>query len=265
MTERERERLAAYAMGDPSESGEYPEVGSGELARLVAVVAALQAEAAYPPLPPPGLAAATVARLPVTTPGRLARAGRHWLADNLATAASIAAGVFVAAAAAGLFASAVQKVRRDSRQLACRDQLRGLHFALDGYAEAHAARYPAVGAPGLPVAGELGAELARAGHDGSRARCPAGGPYAYTLGYRSGGGLFGVRLGEGDATPVAADAAPAAHGVGRNVLYAGGAVLFTTTPAVGPGGDDIFTNQLGEPHAGLHRADASLGGAGAFP
>lgn len=267
MTERDRERLAALALGDlpPAEAEELRPQGGADLAAIEAVVAALQAEGRHPPSPPPGLAA-TVARPSHTTPGRLAWAGRRAISDHLQTAISIAALLLVAVTLTGLLAAAVGKVRGESQLIACRNSLRELHFALDGYAETHAARYPEVGAPGLAVAGGLGAELGRAGQLPVAASCPLGEPYAYSLGYRSGGGrVVGLRRGEGDLDPIAADAFMATHGVGRNVLFTGGAVRFTTTPAVGFGGDDIFTNQLGERRAGLSRADASLGGAGDSP
>ena len=267
MTEREREQLAALAMGDLTQAeAEYllPSAGK-QLAGIEAAIAALQAEGASPPRLPRGLAAATVARQPVTHPARFAWSGRRRLADKLAPVASIAAGLFVAVTATGLLASAVQKVREESRVIACRNSLRELHFALDGYAQTHAQRYPEVGTSGLPVAGELAAELVRAGQPVA-AVCPSGGPYAYTLGYRGEPGrLFGTRRGESDLAPVAADASGQTHGAGRNVLFASGAVLYATTPTLGPGGDDIFSNQLGKSRAGLHRADVSLGGPADYP
>lgn len=268
MTERDRERLAALALGDlpAAEADELRPAGGADLAAIESVIAALQAEAWHAPAPPPGLAAATAARLGRATPSSVARSVRALLADNLATGVSIAAGLLVSVAVTGLLAAAVGKVRHESRVVACRNQLRDLHFALDGYAQTHARRYPEVGTPGLPVAGELAAELGRAGQAGEAASCPAGGPYAYSLGYRAAGGrVLGLRRGEADTSPIAADAKLGAHGPGRNVLYTGGAVRYATTAAVGPDGDDIFINQLGEPRAGLHRADASLGGAGDYP
>ncbi len=262
----DRERLAALALGDlPHAEAHALRLGGGaELATLEAVVAALQAEGACPPIPPSGLAAATAARLPHTTPARLARSVR-WVAGNLASVGSIAAGLLVAVGVTGLLAAAVGKVREESRLVACRNRLRELHFALDGYALTHAERYPQVGTAALPVAGGLAAALDRAGQPATAA-CAVGDPYAYTLGYRSAGGrVVGLRRGEGDLAPLAADTRAGPHGRGQNVMFGGGAVRYTTSPAVGVDGDDIFSNQLGEPRAGLHRADASLGGPADYP
>jgi hypothetical protein len=44
-----------------------------------------------------------------------------------------------------------------------------------------------------------------------------------------------------------------------NVLYAGGAVRFSTTVAAGVNGDDIYRNAAGLARAGLHFEDSSLG------
>ena len=268
MTARDPERLAALALGDlpPAEADELRPHGGETLATIELVIAALQAEGQHTPTLPQNLAATTLARLPHTTPGRLAWSGRRILSDNLQTITSIAAGLFLTVTLTGLFATAISKVRAESQLLACRNTLRELHFALDGYAETHATRYPEVGTPGLPMAGDLGTELGRAGQLPTAASCPLGEPYAYSLGYHSNNGrVFGLRRGDTDLNPIAADARQMAHGGGRNVLFTGGAVRYTTTTTVGFNGDEIFANQLGERRAGLSRIDASLGGADDSP
>jgi len=55
------------------------------------------------------------------------------------------------------------------------------------------------------------------------------------------------------------------HGGSMNVLFVGGNVRATTSPLVGPGGDDIYRNVHGQVAAGANRSDAVLGGPGARP
>ena len=210
--------------------------------------------------PPPGLAAATIAlaagRRPV--PAGDWRAWRPWV-PSFETA--VVAGI--ALLVVGLSVAAVGKVRDESRVLACQNRLRELHAALDGYADTHTQRFPQAGTREVPAAGDFLAELARAGQVP-----PAGGEtYAYTLGYRTGGGVVGLRRGDVPGlAPIAADLPSGPrHGHGQNVLFVNGSARFATTPALGVGGDDIYHNQAGEHRAGLHRDDASLGGPADVP
>ena len=259
--------------------------------RLLALMEADRAAVA----PPAGLAARTVARLaevlvaegrfdpatgrfrdpPVAVPSELAR---RPVSDGPVFMSWARADVLVVAAllllSVALGLPLIQKVRARADAVACREQLRGVHAGLKGYADTHDGRLPQVGTADVPTAGGFVAELVRSGHtDPSRPLgCgrPEGDPdpgYAYTLGYRTPGGrLTGVRLTDvADGTPVAADlprydgdAVSGRHG-GWNVLTAGGAVRFVTTVHVGREGDDIFRNGDGWHRAGLHADDTSLG------
>jgi hypothetical protein len=197
----------------------------------------------------------------------------------------------------GLLMAGVGKLRQESSVRACQDQLRQLHVALTGYSDTHNGRFPQVGTPQVPVAGAFAAELARAGQypAGQVPLCPAastpeprlittatGNPipaagYAYALGYLSpGGSVTGLRRAEGDEgvsewEPIAADlpsivpASATVHPRGQNILFVGGAVRFSTTPAAGINGDHIYRNDAGLVRAGLYKEDASLGRPSDYP
>lgn len=99
-----------------------------------------------------------------------------------------------------------------------------------------------------------------------------GGSYSYNMGYRdANGNLITPHRKDGDNFPLVADRGPRTLGVvnphgnspnhggrGQNVLQAGGNVRFVTTRNT-PEGDDIFLNHNGQPRAGIHANDASLG------
>ena len=99
------------------------------------------------------------------------------------------------------------------------------------------------------------------------AEVPAPG-YAYSLGYREGGQLFGLRCNDDPNNAfmaILADRPPdrdgpgPAHRGGQNVLFIGGNVRFCTTSRVGVNGDEIYFNELGLRAAGGHRYDTALG------
>jgi prepilin-type processing-associated H-X9-DG protein len=201
----------------------------------------------------------------------------------------------IALFAGGLLFSAIGKVRARNELLACQANLQTLHTGLAGYADTHNGRYPQIGTN--TPAGSFAAALAEAGQVpvGFRPACPAdrsvpsagvvpaSAPavtYTYTLGYRTpGGALVGLNRSAGgeehDLIPICADfptadAAPTAgplcpHTLGMNVLYAGGNVRLTTSPLVGPGGDDIYRNVFGRVAAGAGRMDPVLGRPGDMP
>jgi hypothetical protein len=50
-----------------------------------------------------------------------------------------------------------------------------------------------------------------------------------------------------------------------NVLFAGGQVRMTTSPLIGPNGDDIYRNVFGRVAAGVDRSDVVLGRPGDRP
>ncbi len=99
-----------------------------------------------------------------------------------------------------------------------------------------------------------------------------GGSYSYNMGYRDANGkLIAPHRRDGDNFPLVADRGPRTLGVvnpngnspnhggrGQNVLQAGGNVRFVNSRHL-PGGDDIYLNQNGQPRAGIHVGDSSLG------
>lgn len=185
----------------------------------------------------------------------------------------------------GLVLSGVSRLRYQNDLMACQKNLQALHNGLAGYADNHEGRFPQVGVDRYPTAGTFVAALADAGQFPAEFSpvCPASVRsadvsrvgYAYTLGHVApGGGILGLRRAtesgeENDLLPIAADC-PAAglvagagpvcpHGRSMGVLYVGGNVRTTTLPTVGPNGDDIYRNRLGQVSAGVDRTDAVLG------
>ena len=191
--------------------------------------------------------------------------------------------------ACGLLFTAIGKARSQYQLLACQANLRTLHVALTGYAETHDGRYPQISADS--TADSFAATLDEAGQlpAGSRVGCPAepsrltqdAVAYTYSLGFVTPtGGLVGLRrpvqtVGESDLMPIAADfptqtATPTAgplcaHAPVMNVLCVGGNVRSTTSPLIGPNGDDIYRNLHGQVAAGVGQADVVLGRPGDRP
>jgi hypothetical protein len=251
----------------------HTDAAEGRLDPRQAAVYQRLAVDAESPDPPPGLAAATVARAMASLPTRARPRLRGelvfpvWLrpADT-----AVAAGIGFLVV--GLVVAGVGKLRAERDALACQDRLRMVGQALDGYGDTHGGRFPQVGTPSVPVAGAFTTELVRAGQlpvDGPMTCPTAEGPavgFAYTLGYRTpAGGLLGVRRADAtDWTPVAADLPGVVpHARGWNLLSVDGSVRFISTPVVN--GDDIFRNDAGLVRAGLHRGDTSLGGPADYP
>ncbi|MFO0823218.1 MAG: hypothetical protein U0792_08870 [Gemmataceae bacterium] len=200
----------------------------------------------------------------------------------------------IALFATGLVFSAIGKVRAQNQVLACQENLRTLHTGLAGYADIHNGAYPQIGNGTLPTAETFVTALADAGQVPVTFRpcCPAdpsvnAAPvpsmpvgYTYSLGYRTrDGDLVGFHRtagnGEHDLVPISADyptrtVAPVSgpvcpHPVGMNVLCAGGSVRHTTTPLIGPNGDDIYRNIFGRVGAGANANDIVLGRPGDRP
>lgn len=104
------------------------------------------------------------------------------------------------------------------------------------------------------------------------------GCYAYSLGYRGGNGLQGLKPTSGmDFKPIMADCPPfsgkgpgntgnsAAHqGRGQNVLFVGGDVRYMTSRLV-TARDDIFLNKDRLIHAGVDEGDSVLAASDAAP
>ena len=232
-------------------------------------------------LPPAGLALSSIAHVaeylanhpngepvPPTTP-------KTWANDRPNFIGRPRADILVAASIAfvflGLLLPGIQKLRQRSQTVACQDNLRELHSALAGYSDTHEGRFPQVGSDRVPTAGAFVAELTRAGQYPATLKpfCPGAASiaevgYAYSLGYHGRfGELIGPRLPDPESSsesmPITADLpAQASHG-GWNVLTAGGSVRFTKTQSLGNTDDNIFTNDVHQPRAGLHRHDVSLG------
>jgi prepilin-type processing-associated H-X9-DG protein len=220
---------------------------------------------------------------PPATDGPDPRAGGRFRADLLVAASIAFVGI-------GLLMSGIAKARHDNRMIACQNSLRTLHNGLAGYADSDAqGRYPQVGTPAIPTADAFTASLVDLGYlpAGYKPGCPAAPDcpaYAYTLGFRgTNDEIIGLRRPnatsdsptENDLMPISADlpaasAAPGGgpvspHGRSMNVLFVGGNVRPTTSPLVGPGGDDIYRNVYGHVAAGIHRTDAVLGRTGDKP
>src|SRR5262249_36068870 len=194
----------------------------------------------------------------------------------------------------GLGFSAVNRLRQQSDEVACPNNLRTLHVGLSAYADTHARGLPEWGVAAYRPAGTSPAPHGEAGRSppgfppprpaGRRpsepGAAPAPVPYTYTLGYRGPNGeLLGLCRaepgGENDLLPIAADS-PAADAVpcqgpvsppgrGQFVLYVGGQVRFATTAQAGLNGDHIYQNFNGQVAAGLERSDTVLGRAGDRP
>ena len=220
---------------------------------------------------------------PPPTDGPEPRTGGRFRADLL-----VAAGIAILGI--GLVLSGIAKARHQSRVYACQNTLRTLHTGLAGYADTDAQhRYPQIGGDAHPTAETFVTSLTDLGHlpTGFVPGCPATAdrtPYTYTLGFRGPNGeLLGLRRPDGTTTaaseydlmPISADfpaasAAPGGsrvspHGGSMNVLFVGGNVRLTTSPNVGPRGDDIYRNVFGHVAAGVNGNDAVLGGPGTRP
>jgi hypothetical protein len=277
-------RLAAHLANH-----EPPQSVESDHGTLVAVAKAMETEysvpeedlLAFPSVPPPMLR-----RAPREEPETRAVGGRF--RPDLIVACGIA--LF----AGGLIFSAVGKLRAQNQVLVCQSNLHTLHNGLAGYADTHFGKYPQIGTETNPTADTFVNALTEAGQvpPGFRACCPADPTvtgtspastpvgYTYSLGYRTPtGGLNGVHRsadgGEHDLLPIVADyptasAAPVAgplcpHAVGMNVLCAGGNVRHTTSPLIGPNGDDIYRNIFGQVAAGANHDDVVLGRPGDKP
>jgi hypothetical protein len=200
---------------------------------------------------------------------------------------------------------------RDYRVLACQNNLHGIWTALQVYADGHPEgggafprvevepprNFAGVYMPVLTDAGAVGAnvntacpaqnqrptttcslseleELSRRRPDEYQALTrDLGGDYAYTLGYREGDELMGLRRDSGNLLPILADRprtdgrgnSPNHGGAGQNVLYIGGQVRWCVEPTVGVDRDDIYRNLKNQVLAGEHQLDTVLGSSEATP
>jgi prepilin-type processing-associated H-X9-DG protein len=189
----------------------------------------------------------------------------------------------------GLIFSAIGKVRARSQLLACQENLHTLYNGLAGYADTHDGNYPQIGTN--ETADSFAKDLVDAGQVpvGFQAGCPAAGPtatpgavsYTYSLGFQApNGALTGLRrppdaADEHDLLPISADYPTASatpnsgplcpHPPQMNVLFVGGHVRTTTSPLIGPNGDDIYRNIYGYVTAGINQSDVVLGRPGDRP
>jgi len=217
------------------------------------------------------------------SPGEAPTGAASWRRSNVVAAACFALLL------AGVTVPTVVSFQRRSEVASCQNNLRGLHASLTGYADANDGRLPMVTGEGdQRNARSFVDTLAKSGHwSGDTRPCPTVTPvawqpgtssamksladgYAYPLGYRENGKLHGVRFDPGvpenSYLPVVADRLipsgegwVAPHSNQQNVLYSGGNVRYTSTPNVGVNGDPIYTNDLGQVGAGVHRWDTVLG------
>lgn len=97
------------------------------------------------------------------------------------------------------------------------------------------------------------------------------GDYAYSLGYRQGPTLVGLRDASGGELPILADRAAGSGnslnhgGAGQNVLRIDGTVRWATKPTAGVANDNIYINQHNLLRAGDNRTDTVLGPGDARP
>jgi prepilin-type processing-associated H-X9-DG protein len=235
---------------------------------------------------------------------QLAPAGRHWMRrpDVL-----VAACLMIVLG--GLGTSALVHLWRDyNARMECQNNLRVIWTGLDRYCTTHNGDFPHVeekGARGVagifvPILCEEGCLTPevnlRCPARGSRApRCRSlreleelyqndpdafrlesgklAGDYAYTLGYRDGGGHHGLRCDSGGTLPIMADRLgplsqrnSANHGGrGQNVLYLDGHAEWRTDRNAGINRDDIYVNWDNQISAGKAREDTVLGPSDATP
>jgi prepilin-type processing-associated H-X9-DG protein len=125
-------------------------------------------------------------------------------------------------------------------------------------------------APASLTVADLQAAYARDNEQFSRMAREAAGGYAYSLGYRDGPTLVGLRATDPGTLPIVADAADGGNslnhgGSGQNVLYIDGHVLWCIQRTVGVDRDDIYVNKQNVLSAGQSRADSVLGPGDASP
>jgi hypothetical protein len=267
------------------------------------------------PDPPPGLVEATVDLVEGYRPPSLPFAPRPATPSGFwswVRRADVLVAAVLVLVCSGLVAVWLMRTRQQSDVVACQNNLRQVHGALTAYSEQRPDRlfpqvpeagphaFAAVYVPALTDAGVLSPRVS--------IRCPANGPrgpslepgqlrrleidpehqrrlaidlsdvYAYSLGYRQGGHLYGLRVEPGnDSLPILADRPPLGpneqgarnspdhSGRGQNVLYIGGHVRFVSQRGVGVEGDDIYLNQDRRVSAGVHRRDTVLGSSSAAP
>jgi hypothetical protein len=194
----------------------------------------------------------------------------RWRRGDLVVAASI--GLI----ALGLCLTAIAQFRQRQSIQACQNQMREYHGALQTFSDTHNREFPRVSdappfntaASFLPILRQSGTLSPTVLGGCPSAEVPMPG-YAYSLGYREGGQLFGLRRNDDDPNntlmAILADRPPdrdgpgPAHGSGQNVLFVGGNVRYCTTSRVGVNGDDIYWNEFGFRGAGAHRYDSALG------
>jgi hypothetical protein len=194
----------------------------------------------------------------------------RWRRADIAVAAS------VLLVAVGLLLTAAVQMRHRQNIQACQNQMREYHAALQTYSDTHNRHFPQVtdeppyntARAFLPILRQAGTLPPTVLGGCPSAEVPTPG-YAYSLGYREGDQLFGLRRDDDDPNnafmAILADRPPdrdgpgPAHHGGQNVLFVGGNVRFCTTTNVGVNGDDIYRNELGLFRAGVHRYDSALG------
>jgi hypothetical protein len=125
-------------------------------------------------------------------------------------------------------------------------------------------------APANLTVADLQAAIARDNDQFFRLAREAAGGYAYSLGYRDGPTLVGLRASDPGTLPIVADAAMGGNslnhgGSGQNVLRIDGHVFWCIQRTVGVDRDDIYVNKQNVLSAGQNRADSVLGPGDASP
>jgi prepilin-type processing-associated H-X9-DG protein len=207
----------------------------------------------------------------------------------------------------GMVLPVLMWARQGSERLACQENLRTVWSALANYsAQTDDGAFPMVQASGprsaagafIPILRDAGtlsntflvscparhaeptpayltvadlqAAYARDSDQFSRLAREAAGGYAYSLGYRDGPTLVGLRASDPGTLPIVADAAEGGNslnhgGSGQNVLFIDGHVLWCIQRTVGVDRDDIYVNKQNFLSAGQNRADSVLGPGDASP
>jgi prepilin-type processing-associated H-X9-DG protein len=248
----------------------------------------------------------TLPSAPRPLPSQFASSRSWWRRADVLVAATLLV------AMVGVGAPMLPRLWRDQQVYVCQRNLQLFHQALMAYSDHHHGEFPKVEAePPRNIAGIFVPILNDSGllAQDMTVNCPPDGRhatpncsvkqleelqqnqpdqfrlltrnlagcYAYSLGYRDGEDLVGLRRDSGDTLPIMADRPPTGMfgvgagnspnhgGKGQNVLYIDGHVRYATVRTAGFNGDDIYVNQQGKVAAGQGLFDSVLGVSWATP
>jgi hypothetical protein len=280
---RAKAELLERALAPLSTDAEDPEVPSGLALSTLARIAEHKCRPAAPPPKPP----------------RLQLAAYGWPRVRRADVLAAAALLLIAG---GLTLPVLAWARQERERIACAENLRTLWGALSTYSDQAPERaFPMIEAQGprsvagafVPILHDSGAlpetvlvacparperaepasatlagladAFAQGDEQFNRLARDLSGGYAYSLGYRNGAELVGLRADDPETLPIMADLAagdsnsPNHGGSGQNVLYIGGNVRWCVLRTVGEARDDIYVNRSLYLRAGEGRSDSVLG------